>query len=338
MRTRILAFLDTPLGRVARYLVSVALVAWFVVSIDWRQLGGLRGDFAWGLVAWAALLAGAAYPLHAWRWWLLLRAQGLSLSLGWAHRVTWIGTFYNAFLLGGLGGDAARAFYVCRDEPARRAGGLAATLLDRVMGLVVLMSLAALALVARTGTLMREPGLRWIFLVALAVSLGGGVAAWLLLRIAPARWPATLRRALGEPLLDTLADLWARTRTTPREHAAALALSYAIWLLDFVSVWLLARAVGLRLPFLETCIAVAVAYAATALPISVGGHGVREGAMLVVLGLFGLVPAAGVDRDRALLLAVLVWAVTMLWSLVGGGVLLLASPAKSSPEEPREIR
>jgi glycosyltransferase 2 family protein len=196
------------------------------------------------------------------------------------------------------------------------------------------MSLAALALVARAGTLMREPGLRWIFLVALAVSLGGGVAAWLLLRIAPARWPAILRQALGEPLLDTLADLWARTRTTPREHAAALALSYAIWLLDFVSVWLLARAVGLPLPFLETCIAVAVAYAATALPISVGGHGVREGAMLVVLGLFGLVPAAGPDRDRALLLAVLVWAVTMLWSLVGGGVLLFANPARSAQKPP----
>ena len=334
MIPRTLAFLDTPPGRVVRYLVSVTLVAWFVISIDWRQFGGLRGNFAWGMVVWAALLAGAAYPLHAWRWWLLLRAQGLSLSLAWAHRVTWIGTFYNAFLLGGLGGDAARAFYVCRDEPARRAGGLTATLLDRVLGLVVLMSLAALALVAKAGALAREPGLRWLFLAALAVSLGGGVFAWLLLRAAPARWPATLRRALGEPRLAAIADLLERIRATPRQHAAALALSYAIWLLDFVSIWLLARAVGLPLPFLETCIAASVAYAATALPISVGGHGVREGAMLVVLGLFGLVPAAGPDRDRALLLAVLVWAVTMLWSLVGGGVLLFASPTKSAPKSP----
>jgi len=334
MISRILAFLDTPLGRVVRYLVSAALVAGFVISIDWHRLGGLRGNFAWGLVAWAALLAGAAFPLHAWRWWLLLRAQGLTLSLAWAHRVTLIGTFYNAFLLGGLGGDAARVFYVCRDEPTRRAGGLAATLLDRVLGLVVLMSLAALALVAKTGTLAREPGLRWLFLVALAVSLAGGVFAWLLLRAAPARWPATLRRALGEPRLAVIADLLERIRVNPRRHAAALALSYVIWLLDFVSIWLLARAVGLPLPFLESCIAASVAYAATALPISVGGHGVREGALLVVLGLFGLVPAMGADRDRALLLAVLVWAVTMLWSLVGGGVLLFASPTKSAPKSP----
>jgi glycosyltransferase 2 family protein len=68
---------------------------------------------------------------------------------------------------------------------------------------------------------------------------------------------------------------------------------------------------------------VAVAYAATALPISVGGHGVREGALLAVLGMFGLISAAG-QLDAALLLAVLAWGLTIFWSLFGGGVLLLA--------------
>jgi glycosyltransferase 2 family protein len=328
------AFLDTPLGRVARYLVSAALVAWFVASIDWTRLGGLRGSCDWPLVAWAALLAGVTYPLHAWRWLLLLRAQGLGLSLRWAHRVTWIGTFYNAFLLGGLGGDAARAVYVCRDAPDQRAGGLAATVLDRAMGLVVLMSLAALALVAKAGTLAREPGLRWIFLASLGLSLGGAVAAAWLLRSEPTRWPAPLCRLIGATRLTTIAGLLARIRSARRAHATALAVSYVIWLLDFVSIWLLARAVELPLPFLETCIAASVAYAATVLPISVGGHGVREGAMLAVLRLFGLVPLAGLAADRALLLAVLVWAVTMLWSVAGGGVLLFASPP-SSPPKPR---
>ena len=124
---RILALLDTPAGRAARYACSALLVAVLVWSIDWREFAGLRGKFAAGPVALATLVAGVALPLHAWRWWLLLRAQGLTLTFGWAHRVTWIGNFYNAFLLGGLGGDAARAVYVCRDEPARQAAGLAAT-------------------------------------------------------------------------------------------------------------------------------------------------------------------------------------------------------------------
>ncbi|MBI5380850.1 MAG: flippase-like domain-containing protein [Opitutae bacterium] len=319
-------FLASRAGRVTRHAISIALVAGFAASVDWRQLGGLRGHFDWPLVLGATALAGLAYPLLAWRWWLLLRAQGLGLPLDWAHRVTWIGTFYNAFLLGGLGGDAARAFYVCRDEPQRRAGGLAATLIDRVMGLVVLLSIAAGALLAKTGALSREPGLRWLFVGALAGSLVGAIAALWLLRTTPASWPLRLRRWIGEQRLPQITALLDSTRAAHRTMLAALAISYAVWLVDFVSIWLLALAVGLPLPFVETCIASAVAYAATVLPISVGGHGVREGALLAVLGLFGLIAATGLERDRALLLAVGVWAITVGWSLVGGAVLLAASP------------
>ncbi len=66
-----------------------------------------------------------------------------------------------------------------------------------------------------------------------------------------------------------------------------------------------------------------VAYAATVLPVSVGGHGIREGALLGMLALLGLLPDDS-SRQLALLLAVLVWAISVLWSLVGGAVLLLA--------------
>ena len=110
---------EAPAGRAARYIFSALLVAALVWSIDWRQFTTLHGQFELGPVLLATLIAGITFPLHAWRWWLLLRAQGLTLPLAWAHSVTWIGNFYNAFLLGGLGGDAARAYYVCRDAPGQ---------------------------------------------------------------------------------------------------------------------------------------------------------------------------------------------------------------------------
>lgn len=321
---RLVAFLDSPTGRFFRYALSLAIVAAFVWGIDWQRLYSVRGRFAFGPAFAALLLAGATYPLHAWRWWLLLRAQRLDLSLNWAHWVTWISQFYNSFLLGGLGGDVARVFYVCRDEPTKKAAGLATIALDRVMGLVVLMSLAVIALVTKAGALAREPGLRWVFIIALAFSLGGAIGAAFLFKTNPARWPAWLRNWIGEQRLAGVADLLSRMRAAGRENTLALVSSYAIWLLDIAAVWLLARAVGLPLPMLETCIAVAVAYAATALPISVGGHGIREGALLGVLGLFALLPGTAEGRDAALLLALLVWVVTVIWSLVGGGVLLAA--------------
>lgn len=321
---RLFAFLDSPGGRFFRYAVSVALITAFIVSIDWSRFAAAQYHFSMGPAVVGLLLAGAAFPLHGWRWWLLLRAQGLDLSLHWAHWVTWISQFYNAFLLGGLGGDVARVFYVCRDEPTQKTAGLATILLDRVMGLAVLMSLAAVALATKARALSEVPGFQWLFVSVVGISLGGLAAAVFLLRTDPGRWPSLVHRMVGERGVATVTQLLEKTRGSGREHALALVGSYAIWLLDIASIWFFARAVGLHLPLMETCIASSLAYAITALPISVGGHGVREGALLGVLGLFALLPDTEAGRNAALLLALLVWSASVIWSLVGGIAVLAA--------------
>jgi len=328
MTRRFLALLDTPAGRAARYAFSALLVGALVWSVNWRQFTDLRGPFASLPVALAALVAGVTFPLHAWRWWLLLRAQGVALSLPWAHVVTWIGNFYNAFLLGGLGGDAAKAFYVCRDAPSRAPAGLAATVLDRVLGLVVLLSIAGLTLLLRLDAVARHAELRFLLGLCAALSL----ASLIVFVVACRRPPRWLARWLGETHTATFAEILQRTGSARGALVAALALSYLIWWLDFVSVWLLARSIGFPLPFIEVSLAMSVAYAATVLPVSVGGHGIREGAMLGTFALLGLLPTDDA-RQHALLLAVLIWAIGVLWSLAGGLVLLFSRP-RATPAEP----
>lgn len=320
---RITALLDSRTGRILRYVVSLALVGWFAGRIDWSHVGLLRGQFTWPPLLAALVLTFLANLLLAWRWWLLLDAQGLTLSLPWANAVTWIGQFYNSFLLGGLGGDAARVFYVCRDAPDRRTGGLASIFVDRAVGLGVLIVLTLGAMLARGGRAVSDPQLRAISW-GLALSLfAAGAAAWVL-RLSLARLPRLLARFIGAPQADAIFESLWRTGRARREHALAIVASMAIWGFYFVAVWLMARSVGLPLPFLETCVAVSASCAISVVPISVGGHGVREGAMLGMLALFGLVPPNGPDHDRALLLAVMVLAVTLLWSLVGGLAVLAA--------------
>jgi hypothetical protein len=68
------------------------------------------------------------------------------------------------------------------------------------------------------------------------------------------------------------------------------------------------------------------------LPVSVGGHGVREGALLAMLAIFQLLPDAAAEQ-RALLLALLAWGTTVLWSLVGGLILLVAPVTPGPPRE-----
>jgi uncharacterized membrane protein YbhN (UPF0104 family) len=329
---RLTSFLATPAGRAARYLISLTLLWLLARQIDFGQLATLQGQFSLPLTITAVLIAGITYPLHAWRWQQLLRAQGVPLSLHWAHVVTWIGQFYNAFLLGGIGGDAARVFYIVRDASAQRAAGFTTLIIDRAMGLVVLMALAAAALAARSSSFASEPRLGWLFFAAIAICIGG-LTAVVLLRVNPTRWPQALRRLLGPARLATAGQLLDSIRATPLVHLTALGIGGVIWILDFISTWLLALAIGLDLPFLETCVAMSVAYAATALPISVGGHGVREGALLTTLAAFGLLATPEL-HDRAVLLALLVWATTIFWSLFGG-LFVLAAPKLLPQTAPR---
>lgn len=333
---RLSALLATPAGRVARYLISLTLLVFLAAQVDWAQLAAAHHRISLPLVTVALLLVGLTFPIQAARWWLLLRAQKVPLSFHWSHLVTWIGQFYNAFLLGGIGGDAARVYYLLRDAATQRAAGLATLVIDRATGLMLLFAIPAVALTARTGAWAAEPGLRGLFFTASALTLGSIIFAVWLLRTDPSRWPTPLRRIIGPARLATAAQLLACVRATPGLHAAAFLLGAVIWLLDFIAVWLLARAIGLPLPFLETCIAMSVAYAATVLPISVGGHGIREGAFLATLAAFGLL-ATDAAQNLAPLLALLVWAATVFWSLFGGLIVLAASrllPPSSAAARP----
>jgi len=317
---RLFDFFDTPLARTLRYIFSALLLAALIWQIDWKTIAQLRGRWTVGPVLLGTFVAGVTFPLHAWRWWLLLRAQGLALSLSWAHGVTWIGNFYNAFLLGGLGGDTARTYYVCRDAPDHQAAGITATVLDRILGLIVLLSIAVAALMLQWDALAQHPEFRQLLYFCATLCFAGLIAGCILCR----RPPAWVTRLIGETHTATLSSILANLQAKPGVLLTALAVSFAIWILDFVAVGLLAQGVDLPLRFMDVTLAMAVAYASTILPISVGGHGIREGTFLATLTALGAL-ATPTAQEQGLLLALLIWLSTLFWSLFGG-LFALAAP------------
>lgn len=318
---RLTAFLSSPAGTVLRTLCSLGLLGWIAARIDWAEFRSLH-ELAWSLALPALLLAGLAYPVQAWRWQILLRAQGMSLPAAWVHRVFWIGSFYNSFLPGGVAGDAWRFAALWRERPDAKAAAAAGLAADRILGLGALFALAALALGLHLALAGTTPDLAALFAAsagAFALLLAAGWSA------ARTRWwePLTAR-LLGRDRAAALHDAALALGRQGGALAMASALSVLVWLLDFVALWLLARAVDLPAGPLEIAVAAAAGYVAAALPISIGGHGVREGALLAVLALLGL------GGEAALRLAAAFWAVSVAWSLAGG-LALLAGPSLVRP-------
>jgi uncharacterized membrane protein YbhN (UPF0104 family) len=96
-----------------------------------------------------------------------------------------------------------------------------------------------------------------------------------------------------------------------------------IHLVTAAACYALARGVGAQLSVLDAGILIPPVVLLTAVPISISGWGVREGAMVACLGL------AGVPSEEALSVSLLLGAVSVIIGLAGG-VIWLASPERGS--------
>lgn len=80
--------------------------------------------------------------ISAWRWQVLLAAQGLKFSTPYLTRVFTIGLFFCKILPTSIGGDVMRIAYTSR--PGKTAEAFSATLLDRLLGFQSLTFLAVI--------------------------------------------------------------------------------------------------------------------------------------------------------------------------------------------------
>src|SRR5438046_7666465 len=76
----------------------------------------------------------------AFRWHVLLKVQGIHLSLPRLSGLFLIGMFYNQFLPGGTGGDIIKSYFLLKETADKKAGALLAVVFDRFIGLVALVA------------------------------------------------------------------------------------------------------------------------------------------------------------------------------------------------------
>ena len=101
-----------------------------------------------------------------------------------------------------------------------------------------------------------------------------------------------------------------------RQTAGLIALFWALvaGISSAAAAYLIARSLGIEVAPVAMIAVISMVTLATALPISIGGWGVREASFVSLLGVLG------VDREAALLLSVEFGLLSMLVSLPGGAI------------------
>jgi uncharacterized protein (TIRG00374 family) len=294
---------------VLRTAIGLALVAFLLLRADLGAVSNALRQADVTLLILGTVAFFASLLLSSLRWRAFLRPLGIDLHIVHLIRLYLMGTFFNAFLPTGFGGDAYKSFVMDRGTAAIEVP-LAAAVLDRLAGL------AGLALLALMGTVVQiragaDTEAAWIAAGAAAALLAGGLLVLLAAR--NARGPVSITPGLRSRIRTFVDSVGIGAR---RPDAIRLG---ALWgvitsVLLVAAHDLLLAAVHPRIPAAQMAGIVLLAALTTVIPLSINGLGFREATYVWALG------ASGVSHDTALVFALLVLGVTLLSSAVGGVV------------------
>jgi glycosyltransferase 2 family protein len=294
-------------------LISIGLIAFLATRLDYTKLvsywGVLNSTWILGVLAilFIEMCAIAGVRLK-----LMLVYVDARRALATTVQIAICGFFFEQVTIGFVGGDAIRLWLLRRAEVAF-GRAVPALLLDRACGfasLVLLSLLGVHELLPLVDERVRSAIAGTLIVVIAGGCVGVGLAFVLAKLLPLSRW-ATFWQRLG-PQGEIMNGV---------VLAAVFALAATTHLLNVLTFWMLGQSLGLTMAFDQWFIVVPTVLLISMLPISVGGWGVREGAMVVALHGFGI------PTEEALLPSILFGLCAVTATLPGGILWVLSKKA-----------
>jgi uncharacterized protein (TIRG00374 family) len=293
----------------AKVGVSLALLAYLFVTTDLAAL--LRrvrtGDTL--LLALAVLLYVAMLGVSAWRWRLLLDAQGFPVPLRRLTSSYLVASFFNNFLPSNIGGDVIRVRDSSRLAGATTGLSLAVVAVDRILGFGALYVLAVAAFILGGASVRHLAGARVVLLGLFLVFSALAYVFFL-----PGRatrlmaWTGLLKAEFARRQFETVQAAVHVYRERMGAVSTAFLASLALQGLVVMYFYSIAHALKIALPLSACFLMVPLCTLLQAVPVSFNGWGLRE-------SLYSLYFAqVGLSRESALA-----------FSLVGAGLIVLLS-------------
>ncbi len=309
---------------IVRVLVSAGVLVYLLTQIQLRDMVELSRTISLPFLLMALMLQCGGVLISALKWWLLLRSDQQFVRYGWTIQTYLIGHFFNNFLPTMIGGDTVRIYQLAR-HIGQVPPAFASVFVERLMGFLALTMTAWGAIALNFGLLANTPALLWSVIWCALFATGG------LLLVFGA--PIVVRILIWLDLpnwLDWRGRLHEVTRSLsgytahPRMLGAVIFLSFGYHLTWITSHSVLAMALGLRVSYELIALMVPVSDIVGLIPVFFNGLGAREGTYVLLLGQQNI-PAAS-----AIALALLIFIVRLVLSLVGGGLYLLSGLPKET--------
>jgi uncharacterized protein (TIRG00374 family) len=264
--------------------------------------------FAWCYYALCQLLS-------AYRWQLLLRAKDVHVGLVQLFSFYMIGMFVNNFLPGSIGGDVVKSYHLFRRTRELEIAAVS-VFLERFTGLIglTLIALIALAIGHRE---VNSPLVWGAVLSATAALIGITVVIWQLPNVL--RRVPFLSRRIPRPITRLATGIYAALASYRHHTSTILAAIVISTLLQFMFAAYYAcaaAAMGFHIELMYFVLFLPAITLIGLIPLSIGGLGLRDAAMVVLFG------AAGISQADILSVSLSVHIINTILSFWGGFLLI----------------
>ena len=302
--------------------LSLLVFALAINQVDWGQVQDilLSAQPVWLLLHVIAMVAERL--VFAWKWLVLIRVHHPGLGFAELLVTTLIGKLWGTFLPSSMGVDVVRGYYL--NKSVQNLTQVAASVIaDKLLALIALVIIGLLAWLVAPAHL-QHPGMLLVLILSTVLLCAGLVvcASDHLMRLTRQILSAVGLPRVGD-VLGKLRDAILEYRDVPARLMVSFAGSITLQFVRVVSVWCLAMALALDVPFAFLLLVVPLSMLFLMLPISIGGIGLREG---VLVGMFTLV---GLPAEDGFALGLAVTLSDLVLSLIGGLVYFRFQPSVS---------
>jgi glycosyltransferase 2 family protein len=220
--------------------------------------------------------------------------------------------------------------YIHKYAPNHKTHATLSIIMDRVLGLLILICASLLVIPWQFEQFVRNGQINSI-MFGLLIILGSCVVVGLIIIITPfylapssirAIWNKIPYRHIIEHVISGFRQHGVALKLTLASLAAGIAMTAVL----VAASYCIGIGIGLTVTYIQMLVIMTVIICVISLPISIGGHGVREGISVVMFSAFGVVninQQLGSGQEPAILFSLLFFAIPLIWSVLGGIVYLI---------------
>lgn len=274
----------------ARTIVSVAACLLLLGWINWDEFSDTvkEANGYWLFTVFLLLHMDRLFMAYKWR--ILLRTSGVSVSTMTTVKAYYIGSFWS-FFLPSVGGDVVRISWLIRKAKGQSSAIIASSaVIERLLGALALAIVASGSFILSTVYFgLRLPALSRIIFLFLVVSIVA--IAVIFSRSAHAMSQKLLSRLTFEKVSHMLEKMMSATlafKEKPGLLITFIILSILEQAFSIIAIFTMTKALSIDIPIVWVIIGVPIILAVSKMPISVNGLGVQEGAYAFIFAFAGL--------------------------------------------------